>query len=99
MSILQLEIIDVSQFVAKYIEEIKDVLHKIKKLYSCEIIFLTCIDIEQGYNMFVTIDDENTKLLEYIINLEMDHGIGRRDGIILRKELLPLLKKYFEDKK
>lgn len=60
---------------------------------------MTCIDILESYNMFV-VEDKNSR--EFLINelkLEFEGNIARRDGIIMRKEIVILLKSYLENSK
>lgn len=46
-SIIQLEIVQVENFLQENLQEIKSILHDLKTEHKVDILFLTCIDIEE----------------------------------------------------
>ncbi len=96
LSILQLEIINVDDFIKKNLKEIKKIMLEIKKEKSIGIIFLTCIDLEKSFNLFVVIDKKTQDLLTRIFNSEFKDGVSKRDGILMRKEITPLIKEMID---
>jgi hypothetical protein len=56
--------------------------------------FLTTIDLEKGFNIFVTIDDETEQILSQVLQISFDERKAKREGIIMRKEIIPLLKAH-----
>lgn len=97
ISVIQLEIIEVDTFMDTHREEIKNALAEIKKENNLDMIFLTCIDIERGYNRFVAVDDASKELVEKTMGVTFANDIAQRNGIIMRKEITPLLKEYLPD--
>ena len=53
--------------------------------------FLTSCDLEKDFNLFVTSDKEMQELLEKIFKVDFKDNVARRDGLILRKEIIPLV--------
>jgi manganese-dependent inorganic pyrophosphatase len=96
MGIAQLEVINANTFVQKNLTEIKKSLTQIKKEKRLDFTFLTCIDIEKATNILVAIDDNTRELLKNSVGVGFEDNIARRDEIIMRKELVPLIKKVIE---
>lgn len=90
--IAQLEIINVDGFIRKHLGEIKGILNEIKTEKSLDFIFLTCIDLEKAFNKIVVIDGETQKLVEHALGVKFANGVATRKGIIMRKEIVPLIK-------
>jgi manganese-dependent inorganic pyrophosphatase len=91
----QLEIIDLENFVNKNLEDIKSFLQSIKK-QQVDFVFFSGIDLEKGFNIFVMIDDETKELLNNLFDLEEKENYLKRDGVILRKEVMPMIKEYID---
>lgn len=91
ITIFQLELIDVEGFIKKNLKEIKNGLEEIKREESLDIVFLSCIDVENFYNEFVAVDEESKALLSKVLGLKFSQGLGHRDGVIMRKEIVPLI--------
>ena len=83
-------------FINNNLLEIKDCLEQIKKENNSDYCFLTAIDIEKGYNFFVALDEQTENMLENIFDIKFTNDNYRREGIIMRKEIVPLLKNYLE---
>jgi hypothetical protein len=97
-SIIQLEIINASEFIQQNITEIKEILRGLKRKKALDIIFLTCIDLENAFNKFVVVDEEAQSLIEQVLGVKFEDGVARRDGIIMRKEIIPLIKEVLENR-
>lgn len=92
LGIAQLEGVDLQGLVADKIENIKEILKKIKEKLNLKYIFLTAADIKNGHNVFVAIDEKTLSLLSDSIGLSFDdRGIAKNNKLYLRKQLLPLL--------
>jgi manganese-dependent inorganic pyrophosphatase len=91
LGIAQLEIINVDDFTKFNIIEIKKILKELKKEKSLDFIFLTCIDLEKAFNTIIIIDEATSNLLSQILKVNFENGIARRNGIIMRKEITPLI--------
>lgn len=96
IAIAQLEFVDLENFINNNLLEIKDCLEQIKKENNSDYCFLTAIDIEKGYNFFVALDEQTKNMLENIFDIKFTNDNYRREGIIMRKEIVPLLKNYLE---
>jgi manganese-dependent inorganic pyrophosphatase len=92
MGIIQLEMIDAEGFILKNMNKILQNFEKIKKKKHLHSIFLTCIDVEQAKNIFVA-DDTTRPILEQTLKIKFKNNIAKRKGIIMRKELAPMLAK------
>ncbi|HBU07131.1 MAG TPA: hypothetical protein DEB09_03535 [Candidatus Magasanikbacteria bacterium] len=95
ISIAQLEMVEVDKFFANNLQELKNVLQKIKIDEKNDFIFLSCIDIEKGFNKFLVIDKDTEKIVRDILNIDFVDSVAKREGILMRKEILPLVKEYF----
>ncbi|MBI2590769.1 MAG: DHH family phosphoesterase, partial [Candidatus Blackburnbacteria bacterium] len=87
---IQLEILEVGKFVKENKEETEQLLLKIKKERKLDGIFLSCIDVEEGFNVFISLDEWVKELLEEKLAIKFEENIAHRDGIIMRKEIMPL---------
>jgi manganese-dependent inorganic pyrophosphatase len=96
LGIVQLEIIDVDGFINKNLVEIKMTLGELKTEGSFDLILLTCIDLEKAFNKFVAIDEQTERFVEQALKVNFDGGIAKREGIIMRKEIVPLMKEVLE---
>lgn len=92
LGIAQLEGFDLQNMISEKIEDIGNILKKVKIKFNLEYIFLTAPDIKNEYNVFVAIDEKTKSLLTKSINLSFDNnGIAKNNKLFLRKQLLPLL--------
>ncbi len=89
ISIFQLEIMNVAHFVEKNFEEIRLVLDEIQRESGIDFIFLTAVDIKDGYNIFVAANQATEKVLEKAIDVTFRRGVAKREGILMRKEIIP----------
>ncbi|MCK4729767.1 MAG: DHH family phosphoesterase [Candidatus Aenigmarchaeota archaeon] len=96
IGIAQLEIIEVDKFISDRLEEIKKVLLDLKQSNSLDFIFLTCIDIEKLFNKLVIVDNKTKNLIEKTLQINFKEKIARREGIIMRKEIVPKIKEFLE---
>lgn len=97
IGIAQLEIIGVKKFIQKYKKEILETLAGLKIKKKMTLTFLTCIDVEKGSNIFVTEDKKMQKILGAIFHVSFHGNQAERKGIIMRKEIVPKLKKFLEN--
>lgn len=88
----QLECVDLQNIVTGRQPEINAILDKLKTDHQLDCVFLTAIDLEEGFNLFVTPHQAAQKLLSDVFAVTFKNGVAKRPGLILRKEILPLLK-------
>ena len=91
LAISQLEIVDAQQFVEKHLDEIKNALALIQQELKSKYIFLTIIDIEKTFNLFVCNDKNTQTLIESALDVKFDNNIAKYNDIIMRKEIVPIL--------
>ena len=94
--IAQLEIVNVDAFIEKNREELQTILEELKKEQGLEYIFLTCIDLEKAFNKFLVIDEPTKDILEEALQVNFENEITQREGILMRKELVPRIKDILE---
>ncbi len=93
VGIAQLETVNIKEFV-------KDNFAKIEKLFSKQEFdykFLTCIDLERAFNLFIAFDKDSQKLVSRVLRVDFTDNIAQKEGIIMRKEIVPLVKEYLEE--
>jgi manganese-dependent inorganic pyrophosphatase len=91
LGIAQLEGFNLDQLVNNNIETIKNILISLKEKNNLKFIFLTAADIDNGYNVFVVVDEETKILLEKSLTLNFNNLIAKNNQLLLRKQILPLL--------
>jgi len=89
--ITQLEIVEVDLLIEENLSQIVDTLEEMQDFHGTDFTFLTCIDILESYNRFVAADPKTRHLLEEALGVEFEGFVTKRDGIIMRKEIVPLL--------
>jgi len=97
VGIAQLEILSVGNFMEQNKGEIKNILIELKNEKKLDFIFISCIDLEEAFNLFVTIDEPSANIIQKSINIKLNNLTGRRKGILMRKQIVPLIKEYLEN--
>lgn len=92
----QLEIVGARELVEVRKDEIFAILAGIKAKLALDKIFLSIIDLTQGFNVFISADVEVQELLHDVLDAEFNENIAFRKGFIMRKEIVPLLKQKLE---
>ena len=92
LGIAQLEIVNVDAFIEKNRDELQAILEELKKEQGLEYIFLTCIDLEKAFNKLLVIDEPTKDILEEALQVNFENEITQREGILMRKELVPRIK-------
>lgn len=98
VSIFQLEICGVDDFIRKNFDEITDAMLDIKMEQGFDWVLLTCVDLDKAENTFVVVSEEAEELLESVLKIRFEKNIAHLPDIIMRKELIPLIKNYLESK-
>ena len=96
VSILQLEIVDSKYLIENRVDDIVLILQSLKSEMEFGLIFLNIVELEENKNYFVTIDNEVMIILEKIFNVKFNGHVAERPGLILRKQIVPLLKEELE---
>jgi len=96
VGIAQIEMIGVSRLIKERGDEIIKILNKIKTEMGLNYIFLNTIELKKMENFFITNDENTKKLLEKVLDVGFDGDVAKREGLIMRKQILPLLKEELE---
>lgn len=96
ISIAQIEMIGAKKLIDERSGEIVQILDKIKKEMNLDYIFQNTIELEDTKNFFVAQDTGTQKLLEKVLNVKFDGVVAERPNLIMRKQIVPLLKKELE---
>jgi len=96
IGIAQLEIIDVNDFLNQNKKNIQTALKEIENEKNLDHVFLTCADLEDGFNRFVTVDDKTSELLSQSLGVEFEENEAVKDDVLLRKEMISEIKKVIE---
>lgn len=91
----QLEIMDAQSIAESRKEEVLEALRHENTLEKLDRSFMSFIDLGAYCNIFVTDDADLQKILIDIFGVEFKNDVAVRPGYIMRKEITPLLKKYF----
>lgn len=94
IGIAQLEIVDIEQFVRKNKTEIEDALNEINSEKDLDYIYLTMADLEQGYNILISTDEDTKRVLSKALDIEFSGINARKQDMLLRKEINPRLEEY-----
>jgi len=87
----QIEAIDVWGFVHGRVLDIEKRLSELKEEKDFDHVFLTCVDIKAYQNIFVCFDGVLREVLEEVLGVSFENNIAKRDGILMRKEIIPLV--------
>lgn len=96
-SIFQFEIVGVDEFVEKNFDEIVQSLQEVIDEENFDFAFATFVDLEKARNTFVAPNEKIGKLIGKIVGVEFENNIAHYPKIIMRKEIMPKIKKYFEN--
>jgi manganese-dependent inorganic pyrophosphatase len=93
IGIAQLEVLNAKELVDMRKEEILRTLAELKQLRRLDFIFQNTVDLSTGKGIFVSADPEAQGILEQLFDLRFSDDTAVREKFILRKQIVPLLKK------
>ena len=99
IGIVQLEITEAIRRVSELGNDIKAKLCEIKSEKQLDYLLLSCVDIKEGFNYFLTIDSKSSDFFEKALGITAVYDGVKSEGIYMRKEIYPKLVKYLEDRK
>lgn len=97
ITVAQLEIANLEDFLKLNKYKINQILETIKIEKQLDYIFINCVDILDGFNILLTVDEKTTSLLEKAYNLSFINNEAKTQHLILRKELIDNLINYMTD--
>lgn len=96
IGIAQLEVLGLQSLVDARCDDILIALERMKRENSLDAALLTAIDLEEGFNLFITPDIGLQVALSKVCHVSFENDVAKRKGILLRKQLVPLLKPVME---
>lgn len=96
ISIAQLEIIGAKELVEQRSEEIILILNKSKIKLGLDFIFLNIVELELDKNYFLADDNRIKAILEKVLVVKFKGVVAERNGLIMRKQIVPLIKEELE---
>lgn len=93
VGIVQLEVIGLRNILESRKQQLFEIFEELTKEKTLDYIFLTAVGIEEGINLFVTNHEPTKRLIENAFNISFNkNDSAERKGVILRKEIIPLLR-------
>jgi len=96
IGIAQLEIMDVEELLKRRQSEIIFILDKIKIDLNLDFIFQNIIDLKNFRNFIITNNHLAKSILEKALDIKFQDNLAVRDQLIMRKQIVPLVKKELE---
>lgn len=91
--IAQIEMIGAGDLIKNRKNEIKEILNQDKLKKDFSYIFLNLIDLVEEKNYFIATDQEIKNILSEVLEIEFVDDVAKRDKLIMRKQIVPLLMK------
>jgi manganese-dependent inorganic pyrophosphatase len=96
VSIAQIEMVGAEKLIKERLDEIIEILENIKRDMKLDVIFLNTIELEECKNFFITNNIETQKLLVKILDIKFNGFVAEKPNLIMRKQIVPLLKEELE---
>jgi manganese-dependent inorganic pyrophosphatase len=89
----QLEVVGLNNILGSREQQIITILEEMKNNKNTDFIFLSAVDLDNGLNIFITNHEPTKELLGSVLNISFgDKNMAQKNGVILRKELIPLFR-------
>lgn len=92
ITVAQLEVANMEDFLKEKEEEIVRILQQIQQEKSLDYIFINCVDILNGFNILVTIDDETERFLNKVFGYEFKNRRCKFNKVMQRKDLTKVIR-------
>jgi len=92
IGIAQIEMIGAKALVNTRKQEIFEHLDTLKEKFNTDLIFLSIIELKDGFNLFVTNHQETKNILKSVFQVEFENDIALTSGLMMRKEVWPMLR-------
>ena len=93
MTIAQLEIANIEEFLKQKEFKIIEILNQVKTENNLDYIFINCVDILNGFNIILTLDEETTQLLSSELGYVFHNNKCKFNKLIQRKDLFNEIRK------
>lgn len=94
--IAQLEMMGARKLIDERRDEIVEVLKKIQSEINLDFIFQNTVALDEEKNFFIADDLWTQHLLEKVLDVEFQGVVAERPNLIMRKQIIPLLKEELE---
>ncbi len=88
---VQLELIGVQALFDNRLDDIRSKLSELKSKHSLDLIFATCIELKDDFNMLLSPDEKMREVLTNILEVTFYDDVAKRPGLIMRKQMTPLI--------
>ena len=85
--VAQLEIANIEDFLSQKESLVIDILKQVKKEKGLDYIFINCIDILNGFNIILIIDDDTKEFLEKKLGYSFENSRCKFDKVLQRKDI------------
>lgn len=96
VGIAQIEIIGAKQLVEERYLEIIQTIENLRNKLNLDFVFQNTVELEEAKNYFVAADEATKQLLEKVLDVKFSDPIAERPNLIMRKQIVPLLKEELE---
>lgn len=96
VGIAQIEMIGAKKLIEEREAEILQILNRLKNEMGLDFVFQNTIELDDAKNFFVSDDTPTKTLLEKILNVQFSGNVAERPNLIMRKQIVPLLKEELE---
>ena len=93
MTIAQLEVANIEEFLKQKEFKIIEILNQVKTENNLDYIFINCVDILNGFNIILTLDEETTQLLSSELGYVFHNNKCKFNKLIQRKDLFNEIRK------
>ena len=97
MTVAQLEIANMEEFLTQKQDKVIAILNQIREEKGLDYIFINCVDILNGFNIVLTIDDDTKKLLEKKLGYSFESGRCKFDRVIQRKDITKAIRESLKE--
>lgn len=87
LTVAQLEIANIEEFLSVKEDKVVEILNQVKQEKSLDYIFINCVDILNGFNIILTIDDTTIEFLENKLGYSFEKNRCKFDKILQRKDI------------
>lgn len=92
IGIAQLEVLNLQLLADSRLKEILVALENMKNEYQLDAAMLTAVDLEKGFNLFITQDIGLQSVIAAALNVNFVSNVAKKEGLLLRKQLVPGLR-------
>lgn len=94
--IFQLEIIGGAELINHRLDEILAIMHEAQDNHQIDICLTSIVELEKNCNYLICDDELTKKLVSKALDIRFEGPVAKRNGLIMRKEIVPLLKEELE---